>query len=40
MAVYFGAVQIRRVRHALAAALTADIAGVMFAILACSLFLK
>lgn len=40
MAVYFGAVQIRRIRHALAAALTADIAGVMFAILACSLFLK
>ncbi|MDZ7667642.1 MAG: hypothetical protein U5K27_20305 [Desulfotignum sp.] len=40
MAVYFGAVQIRRIRHALAASLTADIAGVMFAILACSLFLK
>jgi len=40
MAVYFGAVQIRKIRHALAAALTADIAGVMFAILACSLFLK
>lgn len=38
MAVYFGAVQIRNVRHALAAALTADAAGVVFAILACSLF--
>ncbi|WP_457553416.1 spore maturation protein, partial [Desulfobacula sp.] len=40
MAVYFGAVQIKRIRHALAAALTADVAGVLFAILACSLFLK
>lgn len=38
MAVYFGAVQVRRVRHALAAALTADIAGVIFAIIACTLF--
>ncbi len=40
MAVYFGAVQIRKIRHALAAALTADVAGVLFAILACSLFLN
>ena len=40
MAVYFGAVQIKRVRHALMAALTADVAGVLFAILACSLFLN
>lgn len=40
MAVYFGAVQIRRVRHALAAALTADLAGIVFAVLACTLFLK
>ncbi len=39
MAVYFGAIQVRRVRHALAAALTADVAGVVFAIIACSLFL-
>ena len=39
MAVYFGAVQVRRIRHALAAALTADAAGVIFAILACSFFL-
>ncbi|MCP3871772.1 MAG: spore maturation protein [Desulfobacteraceae bacterium] len=40
MAVYFGAVQIRRIRHALVTALTADVAGVLFAILACSLFLN
>ncbi len=39
MAVYFGAIQIRRVRHALAAALTADVAGIIFAIIACTLFL-
>jgi len=32
LAVYFGAVQIRRIRHALAAALTADIAGIAAAI--------
>ena len=38
LAVYFGAVQVRRVRHALAAALTADLAGVIFAVLACSFF--
>ena len=37
LAVYFGAVQIRRVRHALAAGLTADIAGVAAAIFICSL---
>lgn len=39
MAVYFGAVGVKRIRHALAAALTADAAGVIFAVLACSLFL-
>jgi spore maturation protein SpmA/spore maturation protein SpmB len=39
MAVYFGAVQIRRIRHAMAAALTADAAGVIFAVIACWLFL-
>ena len=39
LAVYFGAVQIRRIRHSLAAGLTADIAGVFFAVLACSFFL-
>lgn len=36
LAVYFGAVQVRRVRHTLAAGLTADLAGVVGAILACS----
>ena len=35
LAVYFGAVQIRRIRHAMAAALTADLAGIVFAVLAC-----
>jgi spore maturation protein SpmB len=35
LAVYFGAVQVKRLRHALAAALTADVAGVIFAVLAC-----
>ena len=40
MAVYFGAVQIRKIRHALAAALTADIAGIVFAVLACSMFIN
>ena len=40
IAVYFGAVQVRRVRHALAAGLTADIAGVIGAIIACSFLLR
>ena len=40
MAVYFGAVQVRRVRHALAAGLTADVAGVAFAIIACSFLFR
>jgi spore maturation protein SpmB len=40
LAVYFGAVQVRRIRHTLAAALTADAAGVMFAVLACSFLFK
>lgn len=35
LAVYFGAVRVRRVRHTLAAALTADLAGVVFAVIAC-----
>ena len=39
LAVYFGAVQVRRIRHSLAAALTADVAGIIFAVLACSFFL-
>ena len=37
LAVYFGAVQIRRIRHALAAGLTADLAGIIGAVVACSL---
>ena len=35
LAVYFGAVQIRRVRHALAAALTADLIGIVAAVVIC-----
>ncbi len=35
LAVYYGAVQVRRIRHTLAAALTADLVGVVCAILAC-----
>jgi len=35
LAVYFGAVQVRRVRHALAAGLTADLAGIAGAVIAC-----
>jgi len=35
LAVYYGAIQIRRIRHTLAAALTADLAGVIFAVAAC-----
>ncbi len=40
LAVYFGAVQVRRIRHTLAAALTADLAGVVFAIIACLYLFK
>ncbi|MCD6294946.1 MAG: spore maturation protein [Deltaproteobacteria bacterium] len=36
LAVYFGAVQIKRIRHALAAALTADVAGILAAMAVCS----
>lgn len=36
LAVYFGAIQIRRIRHALAAALTADLAGICAAVAICS----
>ncbi len=36
LAVYFGAVQIRKTRHALAAGLTADLAGIIAAVMACS----
>ena len=37
LAVYFGAVQIRRVRHALATGLTADLAGIIAAVFICGL---
>ena len=36
LAVYYGAVQVRRIRHTLAAALTADVAGIIGAVIACS----
>jgi len=36
LAVYYGAVQIRRIRHTLVAALTADLAGIIGAVIACS----
>lgn len=36
LAVYFGAIQVRRIRHALAAGLTADLAGIIGAVVACS----
>ena len=36
LAVYFGAVQVKRIRHALVAALTADVAGIMAAMAVCS----
>jgi spore maturation protein SpmB len=36
LAVYFGAVQVRRMRHALPTALTADLAGIIGAVAACS----
>lgn len=39
LAVYFGAVQIRRIRHALLAALTADAVAVFAAVFACTYFL-
>jgi spore maturation protein SpmA/spore maturation protein SpmB len=35
LAVYFGAVQVRRIRHALAAGLTADLAGIIAAVAIC-----
>ncbi|MEO5336475.1 MAG: spore maturation protein [Magnetospirillum sp. WYHS-4] len=37
LAVYFGAVGVRKVRHAVAAALLADLAGALAAVLACKL---
>lgn len=40
LAVYFGAVQVRRIRHSMAAALTADAVGVAAAVIACTYFLS
>jgi spore maturation protein SpmA len=40
LAVYFGAVQVRRIRHALPAALTADLAGIIGSVVACSYLLR
>jgi spore maturation protein SpmA len=40
LAVYFGAVQIRRIRHTLAAALTADLFAVIAAVAACTYLFK
>ncbi|MEQ9487407.1 MAG: nucleoside recognition domain-containing protein [Alphaproteobacteria bacterium] len=37
LAVYFGAVQIKRIRHALAAALSADLVGIVAAVVICSI---
>ncbi len=39
LAVYFGAIQVRRIRHTMAAALTADLAGIICAVLACTYIL-
>ncbi len=36
LAVYFGAIQVRRIRHTLAAALTADVVAVIAAVVICS----
>ncbi len=40
LAVYFGAVQVRRMRHSLAAGLTADLFGIMGAVAACLYLFK
>jgi spore maturation protein SpmB len=40
LAVYFGAVQIKRMRHALAAGLTADVAGIAAAVVICLLLFE
>jgi spore maturation protein SpmA len=40
MAVYFGAIQVRRMRHALAAGLTADLVGIAAAVAACAYLFK
>jgi len=40
LAVYFGAVQVRRIRYTLAAGLLADLAGIIGSIVACSFFFR
>jgi spore maturation protein SpmA len=40
LAVYFGAVQVRRIRYTLAAGLTADVVGIMASVAACSYLLR
>lgn len=40
LAVYFGAIQVRRIRHALPAALTADLAGIAAAVFICSMLYR
>jgi spore maturation protein SpmB len=40
LAVYFGAVQVRRIRHTLAAALTADLVAVIATVFICSLLYR
>ena len=40
LAVYFGAVQVRRIRHALIAGLSADFAGIVGAVVAVSFLLS
>ena len=40
LAVYFGAVQIRRIRHALAAGLTADFVGIAAAVAICAILTR
>jgi len=40
LAVYFGAVQVRRIRYSLAAGLLADIAGIFASVAACSYFFR
>jgi spore maturation protein SpmA/spore maturation protein SpmB len=40
IAVYFGAIQVKRTRHAMPAALTADFAGIVGAIIACQIYFR
>jgi len=40
IAVYFGAIKIKRIRHTLLAALSADVAGIMASVLICSILFR